>query len=263
MLIDTHLHLDDHRFDADRDEVVARAAAAGVTQMITIGTTLDDSRAAIALAERYPGVFAAVGIHPNEATRWEGAATLTALREMAQHPKVVAIGEIGLDYYWEKAPHDLQAEVLRAQLGLAHEIGKPVIIHDRDAHADLMAILREWAGGLTRERPPGVLHFFSGDAAMAAEALDLGFSLGVDGPLTFKNARELQALVAGLPLDRLLVETDAPYLAPHPHRGQRNEPAFVGEVARALATLHGRSLDEVMTKTTENARKLFGMSAEA
>lgn len=262
MFVDTHLHLDDERYAADRADVVARSAAAGVTQMITIGTNLTNSRAAIALAEQFPGVYAAVGVHPNEAADWDDQ-SLETLRALAQHPKVVAIGEIGLDYYWERVAHDQQAQVFQAQLGLARALGKPVIIHDREAHGDVLATLQTWVQEAPPTGAPGVLHCFSGDDALAATALALGFFLGVDGPLTFKNARGLQALVAGLPLDRLLIETDAPYLAPHPYRGQRNEPAYVVGVAQAVATLHHCSLEHVATMTTTNARRLFGLPAEA
>lgn len=259
MLVDTHLHLDFHQFDDDRDAVVDRATEAGVTQMITIGTDLPSSRAAVALAERYPGVFAAVGVHPNDGADWDASETPAALRALAAHPKVVAIGEIGLDYYWERVPHDHQARVFRAQLELAAELDLPVVIHDRDAHADLMTILRRWVSDATPRRRRAVLHFFSGDRSMADEALALGFFLGVDGPVTYKNASELQALVAGLPLDRLLIETDAPFLTPQPFRGRRNEPAYVVEVARKVAELQGRSLGEVARQTTHNAQVLFGL----
>ncbi|HBY96604.1 MAG TPA: hydrolase TatD [Chloroflexi bacterium] len=259
MLIDTHVHLDFHQFDRDRDAVIGRAAEAGVMQMITIGTDLATSRAAIGLAERYAGVFAAVGVHPNDSAAWDPIETPAELRALAAHPKVVAIGEIGLDYYWERVPHDHQARVFQQQLELAAERDLPVVIHDREAHADLMTILRQWVSDVTPRRRRGVLHFYSGDRAMADEALALGFCLGVDGPITYKNATELQALVAGLPLDRLLLETDAPFLAPQPYRGKRNEPAYVVEVARKVAELQGCSLGTVATQTTRNARALFGL----
>lgn len=262
MLVDTHLHLDFHQFDDDRDAVVERAAEAGVTQMITIGTDLATSRAALALAERYPGVFAAVGVHPNDSADWSRRQARSTLRTMATSPKVVAIGEIGLDYYWEKVPPDYQARVFRDQLDLAAELGLPVVIHDREAHADLMTILRQWVSDVTPQRAAGVLHCFSGDRAMAKEALELGFFLGIDGPITYKNARELQALVATLPLDRLLIETDAPFLTPQPYRGKRNEPAYIVEVARKVADLQGCPFDAVATQTTANARALFGLVSD-
>lgn len=261
-LIDTHLHLDFDAFDDDREAVIERALAAGVQRMITIGINRETCRRAVALAEQYAPVYAAVGIHPNDATEWDSE-TERELRELARHPKVVAIGEIGLDYYWERVPHDVQARVFRAQLALASELGLPVIIHDRDAHADVLNILREWVESGRAPTPPGVLHCFSGDQAMAEEALALGFYLGVDGPVTFKNARALQALVAQLPLDRLLIETDAPFLTPHPYRGKRNEPAYVRFVAEKIAELQNCTFETVAHQTTRNAETLFARLSEA
>jgi TatD DNase family protein len=256
MLIDTHFHLDFEQFDPDRAEVVERALETGVTEMITIGTTLETSARAVKLAEIFPSVWATVGIHPNEATQW-GQDAKTALREWARHPKVVAIGEIGLDYYWKRVPNEVQQRAFDEQLTLAAELGLPVIVHDRDAHDDVLQTIRRWVTTLTGEARRGVLHFFSGDLAMAQEALALGFYLGVDGPVTFKNAQELHTLVGALPLERLLIETDAPFLAPHPHRGQRNEPAYVRRVAERVAELHDVPFDEVAAQTTANARRLF------
>lgn len=261
-LIDTHLHLDFDAFDDDREAVIERALAAGVQRMITIGINRETCRRAVALAEQYAPVYAAVGIHPNDATEWD-IETERELRELARHPKVVAIGEIGLDYYWERVPHDVQARVFRTQLALASELGLPVIIHDRDAHADVLNILREWVESGRAPTPPGVLHCFSGDHAMAEEALALGFYVGVDGPVTFKNARALQALVAQLPLDRLLVETDAPFLTPHPYRGKRNEPAYVRFVAEKIAELQNCTFETVAHQTTRNAETLFARLVEA
>lgn len=258
-LVDTHLHLDFEQFAEDRDAVVERAQAAGVTRLITIGIDVATSRSAIGLAERYPGVYASVGIHPNGSGDWDGDETVHALREMAAHRKVVAIGEIGLDYYWERVAHEQQARVFQAQLELAAQAGLPVVIHDRDAHDDVMAHLRDWAPAVARERPPGVLHCFSGNRAMAEEALALGFSIGIDGPVTFKKARDLQGLVAALPLEKIVIETDAPFLAPHPYRGKRNEPAYVVEVARKIAEVRGLPVEVVVQQTTENARVLFGL----
>ena len=258
MLIDTHLHLDFQHYNDDRHQVVAQAVEAGVKQMITIGTSLETSRRAVELAETFEPVWAAVGIHPNDATEWNAEAP-AMLRELAQHPKVVAIGEIGLDYYWKRVPNEVQQQVFEEQLALAADLGLPVIIHDREAHEHIMATLRRWVSTLTKDAPRGVLHFFSGDLAMAQEAIDLGFYLGTDGPVTFKKARALQQVVAALPLERLLVETDAPFLAPHPHRGRRNEPAYVRYVAAKVAELHGITVDEVAKQTTANARQLFGL----
>jgi TatD DNase family protein len=260
MLIDTHFHLDFEQFDPDRAEVVERALAAGVEQMITIGTTLETCARAVALAEAYAPVWATVGIHPNEANEW-GPEAEAALREWARHPKVVAIGEIGLDTYWKLVPAEVQQRAFDEQLALAAEVGLPVVIHDRDAHADVMETIRRWVSTLTSDAPRGVLHFFSGDLETAREALALGFYLGVDGPVTFKNAKELHALVRALPLDRLIVETDAPFLAPHPHRGKRNEPAYVRLVAERVADLQDVPFDDVAAQTTSNARRLFRLES--
>jgi TatD DNase family protein len=257
VLIDTHLHLDFEQYDADREAVLERAQAAEVGYLITIGIDATTCGNAIALAERYPQVYAAVGLHPNSANEWN-ADFERNLREWAAHPKVVAIGEIGLDYYWKRVPNETQQAVFEAQLALASEMALPVIIHDRDAHADTLATLASWVKGGTAPTPPGVLHCFSGDMTMAQEALALGFYLGVDGPVTYKKAHDLQAMVTDLPLDRLLIETDAPFLTPHPHRGKRNEPAYVRYVAEQIARLHNTTLDQVAAQTTRNVRTLFG-----
>ncbi len=256
VLIDTHLHLDFDAFDADRDEVVARAVEAGVHQMITIGINVETSRRAVALAERYEAVYAAVGVHPNEAHTWTPEVD-AELRALAAHPKVVAIGEIGLDYHWERVPPEHQHLVFRAQLRLAADVGLPVVIHDREAHDDVVRVVQEWVSEAGVGTRTGVFHCFSGDREMAGRVLDLGFYVGVDGPVTFKNARRLHALVAELPLDRLLVETDAPFLTPHPYRGRRNEPAHVRLVAQRVAELRGVSVEEVARATSHNARRLF------
>lgn len=268
MLIDTHCHLTAAQFDADREAVIARAQAAGVTRMVTIGTDPADAEAVVALAAGQPAVYAAVGVHPNEAADlppdW-----LERIRGLAGHPKVVAIGEIGLDYYWQRVPPTVQKTVLRQQLDLAAELGLPVVIHDREAHDDLRAELREW---ITRRVPGtplaarpfvGVLHSFSGDLNMAAEACAWGFVLGLAGPVTFQNARGLHDLVRRLPPERVVVETDAPYLTPHPHRGRRNEPAHVSLVATRLAELWGLAPEQVAALTTATACRLFGLSPTA
>lgn len=257
-LIDTHAHLDFRQFDDDRDAVLARAWQAGVAAIITIGIDLKTSGAAVALAETHERIYAAVGFHPHDAKSADDAA-LAELRELAQHSQVVAIGEIGLDFYRDRSPRDVQRRVFRQQLHIAADLGKPVVIHDREAHAETLAILRRW---VAESQPPppkhrGVLHCFSGDLALAQAAIELGFFIGVDGPVTYRNARQLPAIVKALPLERLLVETDAPFLTPHPHRGQRNEPAHVRLVAEKLADLKNLSLEEVAQATTANARILF------
>lgn len=252
MLIDTHCHLDYAQFDADRAAVLQRAGAAGISAIIIPGTDLESSHRAVALAEAHAGVFAAVGVHPTSTGNWsenDGA----VLRDLLTCPKVVAVGEIGIDLYWKDVPLAVQQRALRAQLDLAAEFGKPVIIHDRDAHAEVLAVLRA-------QTPPAgaVLHAFSGDQALAEAALELGFYLGVDGPLTYKKNDALRAIFAAVPLERVLIETDAPYLTPQAHRGQRNEPAYVRYVAEKLAEIRRLPLAEVAQATTANAKRLFG-----
>jgi TatD DNase family protein len=256
VLIDSHCHLTFSAFDDDRAEVLARAAEAGVVAFIDPGTDLEDSRQIIASAEEIPNLYAAIGFHPNDAGACDTAA-LVELRRMAQHPKVVAIGEIGLDYYWDKAPHSVQQQVFDQQLRLAKELDKPVIIHQREAAEDTMAILRRW--GVGQAHPGLVLHSFSGDLVMAQAAVDLGFYIGISGPVTFKNARDLPEIVAAIPPERLLVETDAPFLSPHPFRGKRNEPARVKLIAERIAEIKQQSFAEMSRQLTENTVRLFKM----
>ena len=262
-LTDTHAHLDFPRFKNDRERVIERAGAAGVKAIINVGASLASSQAAVALAEAYPQIYAAVGVHPHDAKTVTGE-TLEELRALALHPKVVAIGEIGLDFFRDLSPRDKQRQAFKQQLALAGEIRKPVIIHDRDAHSQIMAILRRWVEGghqpsAISHKPTGVLHCFSGDLAMAQEAIELGFYISIAGPLTFKKARRLRELVRQLPLEKLLVETDCPYLTPHPHRGKRNEPAYVKFVAQEVARVKGLSLEEVARITSSNAQALFAL----
>lgn len=265
-LIDTHAHLDFSKFDPDRQSVIKRAQAAGVAAMVNVGVDVASSQRAVALAGQHPAIYAAVGMHPHSAKKLDGAA-LAELRELAGAPKVVAVGEIGLDYYRNLSPRDVQRRAFRAQLAWAAKLGKPVIIHDRDAHAEVMDILADWASGLDSfpgvrsalDGRLGVLHTFSGDRAMAERAVDLGFYISISGPVTYKNARELPEVVRTVPLDRLLVETDCPFLAPHPHRGKRNEPAYVRLVAERIAELRHMPFDDLAEATTANARRLFDL----
>ncbi len=257
MLIDTHAHLDFSQFDADREAVIHRAKEAGVGIIVNVGADLESSRRSVALAEEYDGLYAAVGVHPHEAKKLDGA-TLAALRDLAAHPKVVAVGEIGLDFYRDLSPRDVQRRAFRAQLAWAARLGKPVVIHDREAHDEVLSILADWVAEAPSSRR-GVLHCFSGDLAMARQAVALGFYLGVDGLVTYQNARKLPEIVAWLPLDRLLIETDCPYLTPHPHRGKRNEPAYLRLVAERIAALKEVSVEELAKATTTNACLLFGI----
>jgi TatD DNase family protein len=250
-LTDTHCHLDFPDFDADREAVLERAQAVGVGRVLIPGVEVEHCRRALALAETHPNIYVAVGLHPNSAAQFSPA-LLAEIRALANHPKVVGIGEIGIDLYWRKISRTEQEAVFRAQLELAGELDKPVIIHDREAHAEVMAVLRE-------RRPAAgcVLHAFSGDEAMAEEAVRLGFYLGVDGPLTYKKNDALRALFAAVPLENILIETDAPYLTPQAHRGKRNEPAYVHYVAEKLAEIRQVSLETVAEATTRNAARLF------
>lgn len=254
-LFDTHCHLTAEQFDADRDAVIQRAFDVGVTQMLTLGTDVASSRAVIALAEQFEGVYAAIGIHP-ESVREAALEDVEIIRELAAHPKVVAIGEIGLDYYWDKTTAGLQQTFFETQLELAAELNLPAAIHDRDAHARIIETLRKMRGSKAR----GVLHAFSGSVQMARDAFDLGFVVSFGGPVTFKNNTQAPDLVRALPLERILLETDSPYLAPQPHRGKRNEPAHVKVVAERIAELKGLELEQVATQTTNNAHDLFRIS---
>jgi TatD DNase family protein len=260
-LIDTHAHLDFRQFNDDRDAVLARAWQAGVEAIITIGTDLATSRAAVALAERDERIYATVGFHPHDAKSLDDAA-LDELTDLARHPRVVAVGEIGLDYYRDHSPRDTQRRAFRRQLDMAAQAGKPVVIHNREAGADTLNILREWAAEAEPQpaKHLGVLHCFSGDLALAEAAMELGFYLGIDGPITYRNAHRLREIVGALPLDRLLIETDAPFLTPHPHRGKRNEPAYVRLVAERIAALKEVSFATVVQATTSNARTLFSLA---
>jgi TatD DNase family protein len=254
MLIDTHAHLEMREFNDDREDVIKRAREAGVEYIITIGTTIESSRDAVLLAEKYDFIYAAVGIHPHEAKDILHPA-YEILRHFAKHRKVVAYGEIGLDYFYEHSPRSDQKRKFRDMLREARELDLPVIIHDRDAHDDALQIIsEEWSPDLG-----GVMHCFSGDAAMAGKLIELGFSLGVAGPVTFPKAEALREVIRQVPIEHLLIETDAPYLAPQPMRGKRNEPAFVRHTAEMIAKIKGLTADDVARITSFNAMQLFGI----
>lgn len=255
MFLDSHVHLDDARFDDDREQVIQRALDAGVKIMINVGADMNSSRESLRLAEGYPGIiYAAVGIHPHDAK----SATTDDYLELKGYldlPQVVAVGEIGLDYHYDYSPREVQRAVFDQQLELAVTCNKPVIIHMREATQDTLNILHQYTGKLR-----GVMHCFSGSWETACAVLDLGLHLGFDGPLTFANAVKLREVAVKVPSDRILIETDCPYLAPVPHRGMRNEPAFVKEVAAMLAELKKMDLEEMATLTANNARSLFSIS---
>ncbi|MDO8445794.1 MAG: YchF/TatD family DNA exonuclease [Deltaproteobacteria bacterium] len=252
MLIDTHAHLEMKEFDLDRYEVIKRAKEAGVGYLISVGATLSGSRKAVELSERYENVYASVGIHPHDVKEMDET-TIQTLRELAKSPKVVAIGEIGLDYFKEFSPKDFQNIRFRELLSLARELDKPVIIHDRDAHEDTLRILKE--EGIKK----GVVHCFSGDEEFAKEILKLGFYISFTGVITFPKAEDARKVVEQVPIERIMVETDSPYLAPVPHRGKRNEPAFVREVAKTIAEIKELSFEDVSRITTLNVKELFGI----
>lgn len=256
MLVDTHVHLDVPKFDGDRPEVLARARAAGVGAFIVPGICMEDLPRVLALAEQEPDVFAAVGIHPHEAHTWQ-AGWAEELARLAAHPKVVAIGELGQDFFYPEPSRELQLAAMVAQVRLAGELGKPIIVHDREAHGAVLEVLK---AHLSKEAG-GVMHCFSGSTEFALECIKLGMAISFAGSLTFKNAPNLQEAAQRLPLEHLLVETDGPYLAPIPHRGQRNEPAFVRHTALKLAELRGLDLEEVAEATTARARALFRLPA--
>ena len=253
MLVDSHCHLDFDVFDGDRDAVLERARAAGVGTMLTICTHLSKFEQVRAVADSDPEIWCSVGVHPHEAAE-EGIDAPAALIERARHPRVVGIGETGLDFYYDHSPHDAQRVNFRAHIEAARETGLPLIVHARDADDETASMLRAAAaaGGLT-----GVMHCFSSGRALAEAALEIGFYISLSGIVTFKNAEELRGIAKDVPLDRLLVETDAPYLAPIPLRGKRNEPAFVAHTARFVAELKGVEEGALAAATTENFYRLF------
>jgi TatD DNase family protein len=250
-LVDSHCHLDDPKFNEDRDAAIARALAAGVTRLLAIGTGNGppDLEVALRLAERYDCIDATIGVHPHDAAKATDE-TFARLRDLAAHRKVLAIGEIGLDYHYDFSPRDVQRAVFDRQLEIAREARKPIIIHTREAWDDTLAQITTLPHG-------GVMHCFTGDAAQARQALDRGFHISFGGVLTFPKAEALREAAAIVPDDRLLIETDSPYLAPVPHRGKRNEPAFVLETARRLAEVRNTPLHQIADLTTQNFLKLF------
>jgi TatD DNase family protein len=251
-LFDTHAHLHFPQFADDLPAVLERARAAGVRRQVTVGTDVESSRAAIAVARREPDVWASVGLHPHEAAAADEAA-FAALAALAREPRVVAIGEIGLDFFRNLSPPAVQASVFRRMLALAREVGKPVIVHCRDAHADVLRVLAEERVG----EIGGVMHCFSGDVEIARRCLDLGLLISLAGPVTYPKARALPDVARYVPGDRLVVETDCPYLPPQGHRGQRNEPAYLALTAAHVAALRGESPAELARRTTANACRLF------
>ncbi|GGE21959.1 putative metal-dependent hydrolase YabD [Marinithermofilum abyssi] len=256
MLFDSHAHLNDGQFDEDREEVIRRAREEyGVSRIVNIGFNRETIRTSLELAETYDFIYSAVGWHPIEAKHCTDE-DLDWIESLTDHPKVVALGEMGLDYHWDTSPKGVQESVFRQQIRLAREVNLPIIIHDRDAHEDVLRILREEKA----DEVGGVMHCFSGDWEMAEACLDLNFYIGLGGPVTFKNAKDPKVIAEKVPMDRLLVETDCPYLAPHPHRGKRNESGYIRLIADKIAEIRGMTLEEVARQTYENASRLFRLN---
>lgn len=255
LLFDTHVHLNDEQYDNDLEEVIGRAKANGVGRVIVVGFDEKTIKRAMELIEVYDFIYAAIGWHPVDAIDLTDE-YLEWIEELTKHPKVVAIGEIGLDYHWDKSPRDIQKDVFRRQIRLAKKLKLPIIIHNRDATEDVVAILKEEHA----EEVGGIMHCFSGSVETAQACLDMNFYISLGGPVTFKNAVKPKEVAKAVPLDRLLIETDCPYLAPHPFRGKRNEPGYVKLVAEEIARLKEVTYEEVAEATTKNANKLFNLN---
>ncbi|MBR3978973.1 MAG: TatD family hydrolase [Oscillospiraceae bacterium] len=250
MLFDTHAHMNDPAFDEDRDSVILGLQDKGVSHFLNAGCSLASSRDCVAMAEKYPFVYASVGSHPDSADEVNDE-VIDEFRRLARHPKVKAIGEIGLDYYYETIPREVQQKAFRMQLALARELDMPVIVHERNAHDDGMKIVKEF------KEVTGVFHCYSGSAEMARQLVNMGWYIGFTGVLTFKNARKAVETAESIPLDRIVLETDCPFMAPEPYRGRRNDPGYLPRMAEKLAEIRGLPVEEVIAATTENAKRLY------
>lgn len=255
MLFDTHAHLNAEQFDTDLEEVITRAKAEEVERIVVVGFDKPTITRAMELIEEYDFIYAAIGWHPVDAIDMTEE-DLSWIKELSSHEKVVAIGEMGLDYHWDKSPKDVQKEVFRKQIALAKEVNLPIIIHNRDATEDVVTILKEEGA----EEVGGIMHCFTGSAEVARQCMDMNFYISFGGPVTFKNAKKPKEVAKEIPNDRLLIETDCPFLTPHPFRGKRNEPSYVKYVAEQLAELKGLTYEEIASITTENAKRLFRMN---
>ncbi|CAH2717125.1 putative metal-dependent hydrolase YcfH [Neobacillus rhizosphaerae] len=254
MLFDTHVHLNDEQYNEDLQEVISRAQKEGVTNMVVVGFDHPTIQRAMELAESYDFIYACVGWHPVDAIDMTDE-DLLWIEELSAHPKVVAIGEMGLDYHWDKSPKEIQKKVFRKQIQLAKKVKLPIVIHNREATADIVEILKEEGA----EEVGGIMHCFSGSPEVAKECVNMNFYISLGGPVTFKNAKKPKEVAAEIPLDKLLIETDCPYLAPHPYRGKRNEPGYVKLVAEEIAEIKGLTFEEVAEVTTRNAKKVFAI----
>jgi len=257
LLVDTHAHLDAGEFGADLEEVITRARNVGVNTIVTVGTGVKSGQHSIELAERYQDILVAVGIHPHAASATTEA-DITAIARLAKHPKVVAIGEIGLDFYRNYSPRDSQFRTLKWQLELAARLDLPVVIHCRQAHEEMLNVLRDWAAQHAERQTPGVIHCFMGDIETTRQYLEIGFYLSLGGYITYPANRNAHDVIRSIPADRLMVETDCPYLSPQQYRGRRNEPAYVRYTAEELARIRGVPFETLALETTENARRFFG-----
>jgi TatD DNase family protein len=254
MLTDSHTHLNAEQFKEDQEDVIQRALDAGVTRIVNVGFNRETIPSSIELAEKYDFIYTTVGWHPVDAIDMMPG-DLEWIESLCSHEKVVAIGEIGLDYYWDKSPKDVQQRVFREQIRLARKLGMPIVIHNRDAHQDILTILKEEKAA----EVGGIMHCFSGSWETAKQCLDMNFHISFGGPVTFKNAVQPKEVLAQVPLDRLLIETDAPYLTPHPFRGKRNETGYVRLVAETAAEIRGMTVEEIAEITTNNAIRLLGL----
>ena len=255
MLFDTHVHLNAEQYEDDLQEVINRALEKGVQNMVVVGFDEPTIKKAIQIAETYDFIYASVGWHPVDAIDMTDE-HLAWIEELAQHPKVVALGEMGLDYHWDKSPKEVQKDVFRRQIRLARKVNLPIIIHNRDATEDVVTILKEEHV----EEVGGIMHCFTGSIEVAKQCMDMNMYISFGGPVTFKNAKKPKEVAVELPLDKLLIETDCPYLTPHPFRGKRNEPGYVSYVAEQIAELKGITYEELADITTANAKKLFGIN---
>lgn len=254
MYFDTHAHLDDECFKNDQEQVIERAKNAGISLIVNVGYNLISANNTVELTKKYDYIYGAVGMHPHHAIDADER-TLSELKLMSKEPKIVAIGEIGLDYYYDNSPRDIQRLVFRKQIQLAKELKMPIIIHDRDAHQEVYDIVKEEKA----EEVGGIFHCYSGSLEMAKEILKLGFYISFAGPVTFKNAHKLKEIAREIPLDRILIETDCPYLTPVPYRGKRNEPAYVLNTAKEIANIKGLSAEELAKITCDNGKRVFGI----